>query len=131
MDALATDLTDAKGEFDASLDDVKKSLEAVSYSLKEVRANIEPGLIRYDDKGTPIYGIKVGQVVEIDGVEVFNKYAEFASDRLSFFDKNDVEVAYISDYKLHITIAEITGSLKLGGYCFDTTNGLAIKWEGR
>jgi hypothetical protein len=29
-----------------------------------------------------------------------------------------------------ITEAEVKGNLKLGGYVFDTTNGLALRWEG-
>ena len=78
----------------------------------------------------PVYGLEIGQTSEIDGVEVFDKFARFTSDRLSFYDKNDTEVAYISDYKLYITYAEI-GTLKLGAYIIDTTNGLAIKWVGR
>lgn len=79
----------------------------------------------------PIYGLEIGQTSMIDGVEVFDKFARFTSDRLSFYDKNDTEVAYISDYKLFITNAEITGTLKLGAYIIDTTNGLAFKWVGR
>lgn len=79
----------------------------------------------------PIYGVEVGQTSKVDGTEVFDKFARFTSDRLSFYDKNDTEVAYISDYKLFITHAEITGSLKLGAYIIDTTNGLAFKWVGR
>lgn len=130
LNTLENGLNDAKGEMEASLEEVKKSIDAVSHSLKEARANIESGVLRYDDNGYPIYGIKVGQVNEVDGVEVFNKFAEFASDKLSFFDKDGVEVAYISDFKLHITNAEITDSLKIGGFLFDKTNGLAVKWVG-
>ena len=78
----------------------------------------------------PIYGLEIGQTSELNGAEVFNKFARFTSDRLSFYDKNDTEVAYISDYKLYITYAEI-GTLKLGAYIIDTTNGLAFKWVGR
>ena len=73
----------------------------------------------------------VGQKNVIDGEEVFRKYARFTSDRLSFYDQNDVEVAYISDYKIHISHAEVTGTLKLGGYLVDTSNGLTFKWVGR
>jgi hypothetical protein len=59
---------------------------------------------------------------------VFSKYARFVADKLSFYDKNDTEVAYISDYKLYITNAQITGTLNLGRYELDPTDGLAFKW---
>ena len=64
-------------------------------------------------------------------MEVFNKYARFTAGRLSFYDKNDIEVAYISDYKLYITNAEIKGTLKLGAFLIDTSKGFRLKWVGR
>lgn len=97
-------------------------------SIIEVNARIKSGLLYYDDEGVPIYGLEVGQVNDVDGVEVFNKFARFTSDKLSFYDKNDTEVAYISDYKLYITNAQITGTLTLGRYVIDTSDGLSIKW---
>ena len=96
--------------------------------LIEVNARIKSGLLYYDAEGVPIYGLEIGQVNDVGGVEVFNKYARFTSDRLTFYDKNDTEVAYISDYKLCITNAQITGTLTLGRFDFDTSDGLAIKW---
>jgi hypothetical protein len=68
--------------------------------------------------------------LEVDGEEVFNKYARFISDRLSFYDQNDNEVAYISDYKLYITHLHVTESISHGGFVTDTSDGIAIKWEG-
>ncbi len=111
-----------------SMQKIITEIENLEHSLVEVNAHIKSGLLFYDDAGVPIYGLEIGQKNEIDGVEVFNKYARFTSDRLSFYDKSDVEVAYISDYKLHITNAEITGTLTLGRYVLDTSDGLAIKW---
>jgi hypothetical protein len=58
--------------------------------------------------------MEIGQRTEVDGVEVFNKYARFTSDRLSFFDQNGNEVAYISDKKLYISHIEVTGSYNIG-----------------
>ena len=75
--------------------------------------------------------MEVGQSNEVNGENVFDKFSRFTADRLSFYDRNDVEVAYVGDYKLYITNAEITGNLKLGGYLIDTTDGLAFKWIGR
>ena len=106
-------------------------IETLEYNLIETQAHIRSGLLYYDSLGVPIYGLEIGQKKVIDGVEVFNKYARFTSDRLSFYDQNDSEVAYISDYKLYITHVEITGTAKLGAFLIDTTSGLKIKYVGR
>jgi hypothetical protein len=79
-----------------------------------------------------VYGVEIGQKNTIDGEEVFNKFARFTADRLSFYDQNDSEVAYISDYKLYIRNAEITSSLKIGGFV-DTvmpSGDVVTKWVG-
>lgn len=111
-----------------SLQKIISDIEELEHSSIEVNAHIKTGLLEYNEEGVPIYGLEVGQKNEVDGVETFNKYARFTSDRLSFYDKNDIEVAYISDYKLYITQATITGTLTLGGFEFDSSDGLAIKW---
>lgn len=107
---------------------ITSDIEKLEHSLIEVNAHTRAGLLYYDDNGVPIYGFEIGQKNTIDDKEVFNKYARFTSDRLSFYDQNDTEVAYISDYKLYITNAQITGTLTLGRYEIDTSNGLAFKW---
>ena len=112
----------------ANIQAIITDIENLEHSLIEANAHIKSGLLFYDDNGVPIYGLEVGQRNEIDGVEVFNKYARFTSDRLSFYDKNDTEVAYISDYKLYITNAQISGALTIGRFVFEASNGLAIKW---
>ncbi len=114
-----------------SLQEIISDIENLEDSIIEVNARIRSGLLYYDEKGVPIYGLEVGQKNEIDGVEVFIKYARFTSDRLTFYDKNDTEVAYISDYKLYITNAQITGTLTLGRFDLDPSYGLAFKWRRR
>ena len=110
-----------------SIQEIIGAVAEIESNLNEVNARIKSGILDYDDKGLPIYGLEIGQINEIDGVKVFNKYARFMSDKLAFYDKNDTEVAYISDYKLYITNAHISGTLTLGGYEIDTSNGLAFK----
>ena len=111
-----------------SMQKIISDIDNLEHSLIEVNARIRSGILETDDAGVHIYGIEVGQITDIDGVEVFNKYARFTSDRLSFYDKNDTEIAYISDYKLYITNAHITGTLTLGRFVIDTSDGLVIKW---
>jgi hypothetical protein len=131
IDQVDTKVKDVETNISNELQTLKTQLETLNYSLVEVTANIKSGLLYTNDEGIPVYGLEVGQKNIVDGVEVFNKYARFTAGRLSFYDQNGAEVAYISDYKLYITHAEVTGTLKLGGYLVDTTNGLTFKWVGR
>ena len=138
LEALSEDIgqvdskvSDVEANTAAEIQGLKTALDALNLSVVEVTANLKSGLLYYGDDGVPVYGLEVGQRNVIDGVEVFNKFARFTASRLSFYDQNGSEVAYISDYKLYITHAEVTGTLKLGGYLVDTSNGLAFKWVGR
>lgn len=104
----------------------------LEHSKIDVSANIKAGVLDTDDNGVPVYGVEIGQRTEIDGVEVFDKFARFTSDRLSFFDQNDNEVAYISDRKLYINHAEIKSSFRMGGF-MDTVlsdGSIVTKWVG-
>lgn len=79
-------------------------------------------------EGQSLIGVEVGDTT--DGV--FRKYARFTPNRLSFYDQNDDEVAYVSDYKLYITQVQIRGSLQEGGYkdFVDSAGGIVTKWVG-
>lgn len=104
--------------------------EEIKEAIISTNANIKTGILYYDDDSVPIYGVEVGQTTEVNGKELFNKFARFTSSRLSFYDANGSEVAYISDYKLYITNAQVLGNLYLGSYILDTTNGIAFIWNG-
>lgn len=94
-------------------------------------AYLKSGVLDEKADGTPIYGLEIGQRNTVGGTDVFDKFARFTADRMSFYDSNDVEVAYISDYKLYITNAEITGSLWLSGrFKIYYKGGLAFQWIG-
>lgn len=97
-----------------------------------VNGHIYSGIIEYAKDGEAIVGIEIGQTTTNNGVETFNKFARFTADRLAFYDAHNqnVPVAYISNYKLVITEAEVLGNLKLGKFVLDTSNGLALRWEG-
>lgn len=113
-----------------NLQQVITSVGNLEHTLSEVNARIKTGLL--EDGDVPIYGVEVGQRTVIDGVESFNKYARFTSDRLSFYDNNNNEVAYVSDRKLYITTVEITGSLAIGNFV-DTVladGSIVTKWLG-
>ena len=127
-------LEDAKAQLNGSLDDLEAYVSGLKQTIIGVTAYLKSGLIDYTDVGIPVYGLEIGQSVrdEVAGTEVFNKYARFTSEKLSFFDSNGIEVAYISDKKLFIKMAEITVSLKIGGLIsLVMPNGDVVeKWVG-
>ena len=122
---------------------ITSDVEGIANRLIAVNAHIKTGLLFYAGEdgteysseipnGAPVYGLEVGQRIVADGVETFNKYARFTANKLSFYDQNDNEVAYISDYKLYITYVEVIGNFKQGGFV-DTTladKSVVTKWIG-
>lgn len=110
-----------------NLQTVTETVEGLHNSQLETDAYIRTGLLDYGEDGSPVYGVEVGQVNSIDGEEVFDRMARFTAGKLSFFDAHDVEVAYISDYKLHITNAQILGRLVIGTMELDPSDGLIIR----
>ena len=118
--------------FFENIQEIVTDIDNMEHSLIEVSAIIRPGLLYYDDSGVPVYGLEIGQKTKIDGEEVFDKFARFTSDRLSFYDQNDNEVAYISDRKLYITHVEVKGTFRMGGFV-DTAlsdGSIVTKWVG-
>lgn len=111
---------------------MQQVLADLEVRVSEIASNayIRSGLLDYSDDGHGIYGIEVGQTDTENGVETFNRYARFTSDRLSFYDNNGIEAAYISDSTLYITNAVIKGTLQVGKYVLDPTYGLALLWMG-
>ena len=107
-------------------------IDNINFTLAEVNAYIRSGLLCTDDDGVPVYGLEIGQENTIDGEKVFEKFARFTADRLSFYDQNGTELAYISDYKLYIRNVEIKESFQEGGYKdFITAGGGVItRWVG-
>lgn len=96
----------------------------------ENEAIIKTGLLDRNSDNVSVYGVEVGQITKVDGVEIFNKYARFTPGELSFYNNNDVKVAYISDYKMYITEAEIKYRLKIGNYMITEQNGgLTFIWQ--
>ena len=134
IEQTTQDVSENSKEIERSFTHIQRILsdiENISYKLIETNAHINSGLLYFDENEIPIYGLEIGQKNVIDGVEVFNKYARFTSDRLSFYDQNGTEVAYISDYKLYITHLEILGSIKGGGFYLDLSRGLTLRHVGR
>ena len=110
------------------VESIDSRVEGVEDDLRTTNAYIKRGLLGYDEAGNAIYGIEVGETNE-DGA--FIKYARFKSDRLSFFDRNGSEVAYIGAGCLYVRGNTVfLGDIQLGGYKTDTSDGLAFTWIG-
>lgn len=114
-----------------NLQEILGAVEGIEDRLTEVNAYIRTGLLYTDSQGTPIYGVEIGQQEHRDGTVQFRKYARLTADRLGFYDSNDTEVAYISDYRLHITTADIhtltaeeaaVARLQIGDYIWRQTS---------
>ena len=121
-EALIESSSETISQYYTNIQEIITDLGTLESKLIEVNAHIHSGFLYYDEDHIPVYGLEIGQKTEIDGVEVFKKYARFTSDKLSFYDNNNYEVAYVSDKKLHITHIEVieNGSTFTIGKLVDT-----------
>ena len=91
--------------------DFTQKFESLDQYRNETSANIKTGLLGHTEDNIPIYGMEIGQQTEnADGENIFDKYARFTSEKLSFYDQNDNEVTQIGDKKMAVTNIEVTGS---------------------
>lgn len=125
--------SDSLTQYYDNMQKIISDIESVEEQLIDVNAYIKSGVLYDNDDGTPIYGVEVGQTTEKNGEKTFNHYARFIANRLSFFDSNGYEAAYISDKKLYIDNIEINISFKMGGFV-DTVRlsdkSIVTKWVG-
>lgn len=99
-----------KTESEQTAQTFTQKFESLDQYRNETSANIKTGLLYYNEDNVPVYGMEIGQRTEVGGEEIFNKYARFTSDKLSFFDQGGNEVTQIGDKKMSVTNVEITGS---------------------
>lgn len=89
-----------------SMQQLTSHVEELDSSVRQVSATIRTGEI-----ADGVYGVEIGQQEGENGVIRFRRYARLTARKLSFYDSNEVEVAYISDRCLYVTaanVAEIT-----------------------
>ena len=113
------------------IESIDSRVVGVEDEVRTTNAYIRRGLLDNDK-----YGIEVGETSE-DGV--FRRYSRFTAEKVSFYDVNGNEVAYIgagdadkgNTNCLYITgKAVFLGEMQLGGYKTDTSDGLAFTWIG-
>lgn len=129
-DAIYTQTSTDMTALYSNVQTIESNVKGIGDKILETEAYIRSGKLDEEKNGTVIYGVEVGQEVKKDGVSTFNKYARFTADRLSFYDNNDIEVAYISDRRLYITEIEITASLNMGGFVesVQPDGSIVTKW---
>ena len=110
------------------LQQLEAAVAGLESAVREVSATIRTGLLAEEADGSSIYGVEIGQQEWEDGVLRFRKYARLTAEKLSFYDSNDVEVAYISDRRMYVTaatVAQLTAGsiaaqhLALGDYLWE------------
>ena len=107
---------------------ITDKVSGLEEDVRTTNSYIKRGLLGYAENGNAIYGVEVGETNQ-DGA--YMKYARFKSDRLSFFDANDNEVAYIGNGCLYILgTSRFIGDVFFGGYKADTSDGVAFTWVG-
>ena len=108
---------------------IEDTLAELNGAVTQVNAWIKTGKLGEDQDSVPIYGVEIGQQTEKDGIVAFQKFARLLADRLSFFDRNGLEVSYIGEESMHITRAEVSvlaagdasaGKLQMGEYLWFT-----------
>ncbi len=131
-----------KSESEQTAKDITQKFESLDQYKNETSAHIKTGLLDYTDDNVPVYGMEIGQRTEVDGEEIFDKYARFTAEKLSFFDQAGNEITQIGDKKMSVTNVEITGShdggngeygtFKQGGFVDITLSDGSIvsKWVG-
>jgi hypothetical protein len=107
---------------------ISNTVDGLAEESRTTNAYIKRGLLDYDENGKAIYGVEVGETNE-NGA--FLRYARFKADRLSFYDENSAEVAYIGAGCLFVLGKTVfLGEIQLGSYKTDTSDGLAFTWIG-
>lgn len=133
--ATAENLTqyyERTSQIESDLQEAEKRFD--SY-ITDTTAYIRTGFLYETDAGVPVYGVEIGQKTTqiIDGEEVVvmsDLISRFTGDRLSFY-QGETEVAYISNQRLYITDAEVTGSLAIGDWLISTVYGFTLRYIGR
>ena len=127
--------------FESSISELEEKAVGFSEYRMQTEGFIKQGFVATDDAGMPIVGIAIGQgltsqKVVIDGheyeqLDASQSCAFYTANKVSF-RVNGQEVAYVSNRKLYIGDAEITGNVVFGGKWYLSTagGGLSLKWIG-
>lgn len=128
ISTVENSIANERGQRESAIKDINTTLSKFNTTYGEVNSETESyaliiksgGYVKsgklYTVNGIGVYGIEVGQVVEVNGVEEYRGYARFVSDRISFFDQNGIESAWLSNRRLHATEVEAVQRQQTGGF---------------
>lgn len=106
--------------------------ETIDGMVRENRGYIRSGRVgtSIDGGNDNATGILIGDFTSTNENEHV-QFARYTSAGIELFDgsTSTTPVAIISKYKITITSAEFSGSVKLGKYRVELHNGIAFKWE--
>lgn len=126
------DINTSLSRFETVYNEVDNDRESYALIVKS-NGYVKSGKI-YDEKnGIPVYGIEVGQTVEVNGKTEYRGFARFVSNEIVFFDENNLRAAWLSKRRLHATEVEATEKQKIGGFVdmVDAVTGdVTTVWEG-
>lgn len=126
------DINTSLSRFETVYNEVDNDRESYALIVKS-NGYVKSGKI-YDEKnGIPVYGIEVGQTVEVNGKTEYRGFARFVSNEIVFFDENNLRSAWLSKRRLHATEVEATEKQKIGGFVdmVDAVTGdVTTVWEG-
>lgn len=123
------ELNDASNVLNAQVATVAATAEELSASITRTDANLSTITTRV------IIGESGGQptlTLNASGSDTAQFVAQLTNTELSFIDSGN-KVAWLSNQQLHITDAEVTGSLQFGGFAFiphGTEGAMGLKWVG-
>lgn len=92
------------------------------------------GYVRAGYLDEQAYGLEVGQIVYEGGVETFRGFGRFTPEKISFYDRDGTEVAWLSNRRLRALEVEAVEKQQLGGFVDlvdDATGDVKTKWVGR
>lgn len=139
-----------RSDFGTYKEDTAQQISANSTSIQQNIQRVEDidgwrreqsSYIRYGAVGTTLDeqaastapGIEIGDYQTVDGGTVTSsRFARFTAYGLELFGASidAPPVAYIKQRKLYISNAEITSTLKLGGYVISSSDGMLFDWVG-
>ena len=129
INSLRTQFDNEKAQKDKTIEEINTNLAKFGTTYGEVSNEnesyaiivksggyVKSGKIYDAENGIPVYGIEIGQTVEINGKTEYQGFARFHSGEISFFDENEIKAAWLSKRRLHAEEVEATKKQQIGGF---------------
>ena len=123
--------------YETLYDGIREVSNAFNEYKRGTEGYIRSGIVDYDDEGLPIYGVAIGQNLNVstneNGEDVISKMnfrAIHTAKKLSFWQDLE-EVAYVSNNRLYITNITVMDNITAGSWIISSGGGgLKFQWNG-